>query len=112
MSFIQRRKNNLMVPYKGITFYDFFKIMSSLPNLNEDVLRIIYQFAMPHFTPDDRCILKDPYIDYTQKVKIACVFYSNVHLTYCYSYRTKRALCMYAGQESLTLDPDKNPEPL
>ena len=112
MSFTQRRKNNLMVPYKGFTFDDFFKIMSSIPNLNEDVLRIIYRYAMPNFTKDDRCILRNMYCNFTQKVKIVCVFYSNVHLIYCYSYHTNRALCMYAGEDSLTKDPDENPEPL
>ena len=101
-------KNNLMVPYQRFTFEEFYEIVKSLPHLNEDVGRIIYYYLTPKYTKNDRCILKDTYSTYTQKVSIIDVYFSNVILAYCYSYETRFGFGKYADENLLYIDESKD----
>lgn len=101
-------KNNLMVPYQKFFFEEFYEIIKYLPHMNEDVGRIIYNYTTPHFMKNDKCILKDTYSTYTQKVSIYDVYFSNVIREYCYSYKTQRALCKYAVENLLNVDESKD----
>lgn len=110
--------NDIMIKYKNIDFDEFYKIFRTI--LNEDVCRIIYNYSIPKFSENEKCLLiQDIYKLYDQynrtdeleeseeNIRIVGIYYRPCHSTYFYSYKTKRAFSRYATEVNLKKLKDK-----